>query len=140
MKFHLRWGGNNKLEKINRYEIGLSTIKKMVSQEEFENMSNMRNVSPDLWEMIVSFGFGDVYGREGLSLDKREIITLTTLITQGSFDQLRVHLGAALNVGLTQNEIKEIIIQCAAYVGFPKAVQAMQVAASVFEQVQKNQE
>jgi 4-carboxymuconolactone decarboxylase len=139
MKFHLRWGGNNKVENNNRYENGLSILSKMFSQEMVEGMTNMKNISPDLWEMIVSFGFGDLYGREGLSLDKREIITLTTLITQGSFDQLEVHIHAALKVGLTQNDIKEIIIHCAAYAGFPKAVHAMQVAGTVFEQLEKNQ-
>jgi 4-carboxymuconolactone decarboxylase len=133
MKFHLQWGGN-KVEKNNRYDLGLSTVKNMISEEALEKIGNMKNISPDFWEMIVAFGFGDVYSREGLSLDKREIITLTTLITQGSFDQLEFHIRAALNVGLTQNEIKEIIIQCAAYVGFPKACQAMLIAGEIFNE------
>jgi len=121
------------MEKNNRFDLGLSTVKKMVSQEALENISGMKKISPDFWEMIVAFGFGDVYAREGLSYDKREIITITTLITQGAFDQLEFHIRAALNVGLTENEIKEIIMQCAAYVGFPKAVQAMLIAGNVFE-------
>lgn len=82
--------------------------------------------------MIVSFGFGDLYTREGLTLKEREFITLTSLITQGAFEQFKVHLQAALNVGLTKDEIIEIIIQCAGYVGFPKAVQAMGIAGEIF--------
>ncbi|MBO1914194.1 carboxymuconolactone decarboxylase family protein, partial [Microvirga sp. 3-52] len=93
-----------------------------------------KKVSPDLWELIVSFGFGDLYARNTLSLSQREIITLTTLITQGAFDQLQVHLQAALKVGLTKEEIIEIIIHCAGYVGFPKAVQAMGIADEIFKQ------
>ncbi|RFU71006.1 carboxymuconolactone decarboxylase family protein [Peribacillus saganii] len=120
----------------NRFNTGKSIIDKMVSPEVFDHMSNMKNISADFWEMIVAFGFGDVYAREGLSLEKREIITLTTLITQGAFDQLEFHIRAALKVGLSQNEIKEIIIQCAAYVGFPKAVHAMQIAGSVFKNME----
>lgn len=131
MKFHQQWGGNN-VENNNRFETGITTIKKMVSEEALNEISYMKNISADFWDMIVAFGYGDVYAREGLSLDKREIITLTTIITQGSFDQLEFHIGAALKVGLTENEIKEIIIQCAAYVGFPKAVQAMTIAGKVF--------
>jgi 4-carboxymuconolactone decarboxylase len=120
------------MENNKRFQTGISSIKEMVSKEEFEMMEKMKDISPDFWEMIVSFGFGDVYGRGGLSLTQREIVTLTTLITQGAFEQLEVHIRAALNVGLTQNEIKEIIIQCAAYTGFPKAVQAMSIAGSIF--------
>jgi len=126
------------MENKDRFNTGISIVKKMVSQETFENMSNMKNISDDFWNMIVSFGFGDVYGREGMSLDKREIITLTALITQGAFDQLEVHIRAALNVGLSENDIKEIIIQCAAYVGFPKAVQAMSIAGNVFNSLDAN--
>ncbi|MER2170352.1 MAG: carboxymuconolactone decarboxylase family protein, partial [Psychrobacillus psychrodurans] len=54
--------------------------------------------------------------------------------TQGAFDQLRVHLQAALNVGLSKEEIIEIIIHCAGYVGFPKAVHAMGIAGEIFEE------
>lgn len=122
------------MEHNKRYELGLSTLKKMISNEELETIAQMKNISSDFWDMIVAFGYGDVYAREGLTLANREIVTLTTLITQGSFDQLEFHLKGALNVGLTKNEIIEIIIQCAAYVGFPKAVQAMIIAGKVFEE------
>ncbi|PKG23054.1 carboxymuconolactone decarboxylase family protein [Niallia nealsonii] len=123
------------MENSKRYNKGIETIKKMVSDEEFEGISYMREVSPDFWDMIISFGYGDVYGREGLSLDKREIITITSLISQGLFDQLPFHISAALKTGITQNEIKEIIMQCAAYAGFPKAVQAMTIAGEVFKNI-----
>lgn len=117
-----------------RFSRGMSKLTEMVSKEEQTMMEGMKDISPDLWEMIVSFGFGDVYGRKGLSLAEREMVTITSLITQGAFDQLEVHIKAALNVGLTENKIKEIIIQCAAYAGFPKAVQAMKTAGKVFGQ------
>lgn len=124
------------MEKNSRFEAGMASMSKMFARETLEGMSNMKNISPDFWEMIVSFGFGEVYTRERLPLDKREIVTLTSLITQGAFDQLEVHLRAALNVGLTKEEIIEIIIQCAAYSGFPKACQAMIIAGSVFEGIE----
>ncbi|MGN7938671.1 carboxymuconolactone decarboxylase family protein [Virgibacillus sp. 6R] len=123
------------MEQNNRFEKGITTVKEMVPEETFKMMENMEKVSPDFWEMIVGFGFGEVYSRKGLSLTQRELITLTALITQGAFDQLEVHIRAALQVGLTQDEIKEIIIQCAAYAGFPKATQAMQIAGKIFESV-----
>ncbi|MBP0726103.1 carboxymuconolactone decarboxylase family protein [Bacillus sp. RG28] len=123
------------MENNNRYDLGISTIKKMVSNEALENIEQMKTISPDFWEMIISFGYGDLYSREGLSNTKRVIVTLTSLITQGAFEQLEFHIRAALNVGLTKDEIKEIIIHCSGYVGFPKACQAMMIAGKVFEEV-----
>ena len=121
------------MENNKRYESGLKAMEELFSQEVRTGMEGMKKISPDLWEMIVSFGFGDLYARKSLSLSQREIITLTTLITQGAFDQLRVHLQAALNVGLSKEEIIEVIIHCAGYVGFPKAVQAMGIAGEIFD-------
>lgn len=121
------------MENNKRYESGLKAMEELFSQEVRTGMEGMKKISPDFWEMIVSFGFGDLYARKSLSLSQREIITLTTLITQGAFDQLRVHLQAALNVGLSKEEIIEVIIHCAGYVGFPKAVQAMGIAGEIFD-------
>ncbi|WP_257997841.1 carboxymuconolactone decarboxylase family protein [Salimicrobium jeotgali] len=118
----------------SRYEAGQKVMEELFSEQVRQDMKGMKDVSPDLWNMIVSFGFGDLYSRKALSLSQREIVTVTSLITQGAFDQLKVHLEAALNVGLSREEITEIIIQCTGYVGFPKAVQAMQIAAEVFQE------
>ncbi|QED49659.1 carboxymuconolactone decarboxylase family protein [Cytobacillus dafuensis] len=120
------------MENNKRYEAGIRAMEELFSQEVRNGMEGIKKVSPDFWDMIVSFGFGDLYSRESLSLSQREIITLTSLITQGAFEQLKVHLQAALNVGLTKEEIIELIIHCAGYVGFPKAVQAMGIAGEIF--------
>lgn len=121
------------METNKRYEAGIRVMEELFSQEVRSGMAGIKNVSPELWNMIVSFGFGDLYSRDTLSLKQRETITLTTLITQGAFDQLKVHIPAALKVGLSKEEITELIIHCAGYVGFPKAVQAMGIAGEVFK-------
>lgn len=125
------------MESNKRYESGLHAMEELFSKEVRNGMEEMKKISPDFWEMIVSFGFGDLYSRNTLSYAQREVITLTALITQGAFDQLKVHLQAALNVGLTKEEIIEIIIHCAGYVGFPKAVQAMGIAGEIFRETEE---
>ncbi|WP_342600253.1 carboxymuconolactone decarboxylase family protein [Psychrobacillus sp. FSL H8-0483] len=124
------------MENNKRYESGLRAMEEFFSKEVRAGMEEIKKISPDLWEMIVSFGFGDLYSRNTLSHVQREIITLTALITQGAFDQLKVHLQAALNVGLSKEEIIEIIIHCVGYVGFPKAVQAMGIAGEIFKETE----
>lgn len=125
------------MENNKRYEAGSHAMEELFSPEVRSGMEGIKNISPDLWEMIVSFGFGDLYSRNTLSYAQREVVTLTSLITQGAFDQLKVHLQAALNVGLTKEEIIEIIIHCAGYAGFPKAVQAMSIAGGVFKEMEE---
>ncbi len=86
----------------------------------------------DLGRYIVEFAFGDIYSRPGLSLRDREIATVAALTVQGGREpQLRVHLGAALNVGLSQQEIEEVIIQTVPYAGFPTAINAMNLLRTV---------
>lgn len=80
----------------------------------------------DLGRYIVEFAFGDIYSREGLSLRDRELATVAALTAMGGREpQLKVHIGAALNVGLTEQEIEEVILQTVPYAGFPTAINAM---------------
>lgn len=86
----------------------------------------------DLGRQIVEFVFGDVYSRPGLSLRDRELITVAMLAAiRGSEPELEFHMGAALNVGLTIEELQEVVIQVAPYAGFPAAINAMRLLRSV---------
>lgn len=80
----------------------------------------------DLGRHIVEYAFGDVYSRPGLSLRDRELATVAMLAAKGGCaPQLDVHLHAARNVGLTVDELREVLIQVAPYAGFPAAINAM---------------
>lgn len=115
------------------YLKGLEILKTMTGEEGVDTIKQLENFYPDFGKFLISFGFGEIYSREALSLHHRELITLTALISQGAFEQLPFHLNAALNVGVTPKEIVELVIHCAAYVGFPKACSAIGLVISVFE-------
>lgn len=92
----------------------------------------------DLGRYIVEFAFGDIYSREGLSLRDRELATVAALTAMGGREpQLEVHIGAALNIGLTGNEIEEAILQTVPYAGFPTAINAMNVFKKVVAESEK---
>ncbi|MER8333998.1 carboxymuconolactone decarboxylase family protein, partial [Acinetobacter baumannii] len=77
--------------------------------------------------------FGDIYARPGLSLRDREIATIAALTAMGNArPQLEVHLRAGLNVGLTRQEIVEVLMQMAVYAGFPAALNGIAAARAVF--------
>ncbi|MCA9401433.1 MAG: carboxymuconolactone decarboxylase family protein [Candidatus Omnitrophica bacterium] len=106
-----------------------------ISPGSVERLTEMfKDVCPDLATMIASFPYGSVYTRDGLDLKTREMITIASLVTLGfPKDQLRVHIQNALNVGCTQVEIVETILQMSVYAGFPAAVSAMIVAKEIFQ-------
>ncbi|NEN05009.1 carboxymuconolactone decarboxylase family protein [Diaminobutyricibacter tongyongensis] len=76
--------------------------------------------------------FGDVWERPALPKRDRSLITVASLITSSSFEQLPSHLRLARTNGLTEAEIIEAIIHLAFYAGWPKAMSAIQVAKKVF--------
>ena len=90
--------------------------------------SRLRELDDDLPRLITDYAFGAVVGREGLDLKSREMITVASLITQGNASaQLELHMRAALNIGVSQQELLEIVIQMAIYAGVPSCMNALTV-------------
>ncbi|WP_413728853.1 carboxymuconolactone decarboxylase family protein [Sodalis sp. RH19] len=93
----------------------------------------LADIAPDFARYLLEFPFGDIYSRPGLDLRAREIATIAALTAMGNCaPQLNVHIQAGLNVGLTREEITEIIMQMAIYAGFPAALNGLFVAKTVF--------
>lgn len=94
----------------------------------------LADIAPDFATLLLEFPFGDIYSREGLDLRSREVATIAALAAMGTAQpQLKVHIQAGLNVGLTRDEIVEICMQMAVYAGFPAALNALFAAKEVFD-------
>ncbi|HWS35157.1 MAG TPA: carboxymuconolactone decarboxylase family protein, partial [Actinoplanes sp.] len=97
-------------------------------------IDSLAEISPGLSHHIAAFAFGDIYDRPGLDARSRQLVTIGVLTALGGCEpQLKVHIGAALNVGLTPDEIVEAILHAAVYAGFPRALNATFAAKEVFE-------
>jgi 4-carboxymuconolactone decarboxylase len=88
--------------------------------------------APKLVDLTDDILFGDVWERAELVKRDRSLITVASLITSGSVEQLPNHLRLARQNGLTETELKEAIVHLAFYAGWPKAMSAIQVAKQVF--------
>jgi 4-carboxymuconolactone decarboxylase len=76
--------------------------------------------------MTIEFAFGDLYARTALDLRSRELIAIAALAVRGNAaSQLRTHVGSAASVGITREEIVEVLMQTALYAGFPSALNAL---------------
>ncbi len=94
----------------------------------------LADIAPDFATYVLEFPFGDIYSRPGLDLRSREIATIAALTAMGTATpQLKVHIRAGLNVGLTRDEIVEVMMQMAVYAGFPAALNGLFAARTVFE-------
>jgi 4-carboxymuconolactone decarboxylase len=117
-----------KTQELSRYERGLRQL------AQIDGKAGEEVVAPlgDLGRYIVEFAFGDVYNRPGLTPRDRELATVAVLTALGGREpQLRVHLNAALNVGLTVDELEEVIIHTVPYAGFPTAINALNALRDV---------
>ena len=93
----------------------------------------LADIAPDFADYLFEFPFGDIYSRPGLDLRSREIATIAALAAMGNAaPQLKVHIVAGLNVGLSREEITEILMQMAVYAGFPAALNGLFAAKEVF--------
>ena len=96
-------------------------------------IDSLDGVAPALAHHIAAFAFGDIYDRPGLDARSRQLVTLGVLTALGGCEpQLKVHIGAALNVGLSREQITEAILHASVYCGFPRALNASFVAKDVF--------
>jgi 4-carboxymuconolactone decarboxylase len=98
-----------------------------------EGVTAAHATDPDFQDILSHFIFGEVFYQGNLDDKQRELITLVVLATNQTLSQLKAHVSAALNVGLTPVEIKEAVYQCAPYIGFPKTLNAINEVNEVFK-------
>ncbi|MCL2540996.1 MAG: alpha/beta fold hydrolase [Nocardioidaceae bacterium] len=88
-------------------------------------------VTADFQDFITRYAWGEIWTRPGLARRDRSIAVLTALVAGRHFDELEFHLRAALRNGLSKDEIVEVLLQSAVYVGVPAANSAFGVARRV---------
>ncbi|WP_332688910.1 carboxymuconolactone decarboxylase family protein [Devosia sp.] len=117
----------------SRYERGKRKLAEIDGEVGEAVIESLADIAPDFARYVVEFPFGDIYSRPGLDLRAREIATIAALTAMGNaHPQLKVHIRAGLNVGLSRGEIVETIMQMAVYAGFPAALNGLSAAREVF--------
>ena len=89
---------------------------------------------PEMMDILQKFIFGEVFQTGELTLKQREMITCITLATMQTLPQLKSHAGAALNVGVTPEELREVMYLTAPFIGFPKMLNAVTAVNEVFKE------
>jgi 4-carboxymuconolactone decarboxylase len=116
-----------------RFQHGMKVLSAVDGEGGQRVIDSLADISPELGHQVVAWAFGEMYDRPGLPPRDRQLVTLGMLTALGGCEpQLDVHINAALNVGLTPEEIVEALLHSAVYCGMPKALNATFVAKKDF--------
>jgi 4-carboxymuconolactone decarboxylase len=122
-----------KVTEHERYEQGMQTRREVLGDEYVERtLANRTPFNEDFQRFITRYAWGEVWAREGLPRHTRSLVTIALMVALNREDELRMHLRAALRNGVTQDEIKELLLHCAIYCGLPAANTAFHIAEEVF--------
>ena len=116
------------------HERGMKARREVLGDEHVDAaVERTSEFTADFQDLITRYAWGEIWTRPGLDRRTRSAITLTALIATGRFEELRMHVRAALRNGLEEDEIKEVLLQSAIYCGVPAANHAFAVAQEVLE-------
>ena len=115
-----------------RYEAGMATRREVLGDAHVDRaIAATTDVTADFQNLITRYAWGEIWTRPGLARRDRSIAVLSSLIALGHWEELPMHLRAALGNGLTRQEIIEVILQSAIYAGVPAANHAFGIATDV---------
>jgi len=124
----------NEVSPIDRYEVGVKELSEL-DNNQVQLLENTYNeFSPDLVKLVIQ-SYADIIGRNNLNKKYRQIATIGALTALGNAQpQLKFHINGGLNVGLTADEIKEIMLLMTVYAGFPSAINGTNILKEVLDQ------
>jgi len=117
------------------YERGMNVRREVLGDEHVDGaIERMTSFTEDFQDLITRYAWGEIWSRPGLDRRTRSCITLTALVALGREEELAMHVRAALRIGLTPDEIKEVLLHSAIYCGVPAANGAFAVAQKVLDE------
>ncbi|MEB6677393.1 4-carboxymuconolactone decarboxylase [Acinetobacter haemolyticus] len=119
-----------------RYQQGLKVRTEVLGEKHVgRSLENLNDFNQDFQNFISRFAWGEVWSRDGLPRHTRSLVTIAILLALGREDELRMHLRACFNNGVTKDELKELILHSSLYAGLPAANAAMHLAEEVFKEI-----
>jgi len=123
------------------FERGMGVRREVLGDEHVDRaVERTTEFTADFQDLITRYAWGEIWSRPGLDRRTRSCITLTALVALGREEELAMHVRAALRIGLTPEEIKEVLLHTAIYCGVPAANGAFAVAQRVLEEVEREAE
>jgi 4-carboxymuconolactone decarboxylase len=124
------------VDESDRYAEGMKVRRAVLGDAHVDrSLANKNAFTEEFQDLITRYAWGEVWTRPELPRHTRSLVTLALMIAINRGDEFRMHVRAAFNNGVTRDEIKEVILQCAIYCGVPAANAAFHMAQDVFAQM-----
>ena len=120
-----------------RRQRGEAVIRSLNNGATQPTLENMRREFPFLAEATENFSLGEVWARPGLDGRTRQLATVSAFAALGHTALMKTHAGYALNIGVSENELKEVIYLTTVHAGFPRAIAASQALSELFAERRK---
>jgi 4-carboxymuconolactone decarboxylase len=118
-----------------RYEAGMQVRRAVLSDAHVDrSLANRTELTTDFQDFITRYAWGEIWTRDGLPRHTRSLITIAMMVALNRSEELALHLRAAKNNGVTQDQIKEVLLQTAVYCGVPAANSAFHLAQKIFDE------
>lgn len=124
------------MDEKERYEAGMQVRREVLGDAHVDR--SLQHITPfneEFQEMITRHAWGDIWTRPGLPRHTRSLVTIAMLIGMNREGELKLHLRAAKNNGVTRAEIKEVLLQSAIYCGIPAANATFHLAEQVYDEM-----
>jgi len=123
------------MDERQRYEQGMRARRAVLGDAHVDaTLKNRNEFNETFQDLITRYAWGEIWTRPGLPKQTRSMLTLAMMVALNRADEFRLHLRAALNNGVTREEIQEVLLQTAIYCGVPAANSAFHIAEEVFSQ------
>ena len=120
---------------VDRHQQGMQLRRAVLGDEHVDQaLASTTPFTEDFQDLITRYAWGEIWTRSGLDRRMRSAITMTALVARGHYEELALHVRAALRNGLTPDEIAEVLLHSAIYCGVPAANAAFKVAQSVLKE------
>jgi 4-carboxymuconolactone decarboxylase len=121
------------------YDKGLAIRKEVVGAEYVERALNAADdFNRPLQELVTQYCWGEVWGRPGVDRRMRSVLNIGMLVALNRPHELKIHLKAAFTNGITQDELRELLLQTAIYCGLPASLEAFRIAKEVIQETAKS--
>ena len=126
------------MDERKRYEEGMKTRRAVLGDAHVDRTLKSRTkFNEPFQELITRYAWGEVWNRPGLPKKTRSLLTLAMLAALNRGEEFRMHVKAALSIGVSRDEIQEVLLQAAIYCGVPAANSAFHIAEDVFDSLDK---
>jgi 4-carboxymuconolactone decarboxylase len=123
------------MDESERYEAGMKMRKNVLGDAHVDRAESSKDVFDEEFQnLITRYAWGEIWARPGLTRHTRSLLTISLMVALNRGEELRLHLRAAANNGVTPEEIREVLLQCAIYCGVPAANAAFRAAKEIFRE------